>query len=273
MTPASDLPCHEVYALRYGTVERRERDNFLSPQAADAHDGPMPLDFFVWLIQSQGQCILVDTGFSAPAAARRQRSFLCPPDQALAHFGVSASNVRDVVITHMHYDHAGNLPAFPNARIHLQDREMQFATGRCMCHPTFRHFLEVDDVKAMVDKVFADRVVFHEGDEEIAPGVWVHHIGGHTLGLQVVRVHTARGWVVLASDAAHFYRNLTLRNPFPAIVDLMQMLEGYDKITRLADSEHHIVPGHDPLVRQRYRRLPIDAVDVFALHEPPRMEV
>ena len=270
MTPTSSLPQHEVYALRYGAVDRKERDNFLSPQAADAHDGPMPLDFFVWLIRAGERLILVDTGFSAPAAHKRQRSFLCPPDQALQHFGVAAADIQDVVITHMHYDHAGNLPMFPNARVHLQDKEMQFATGRCMCHPTFRHFLEVDDVKTMVEKVFADRVVFHDGDEEIAPGVWVHHIGGHTLGLQVVRVHTARGWIVLASDAAHFYRNLQIRNPFPAIVDLMQMLEGYQKIEKLADSLDHIVPGHDPLVRQRYRRLPIDAVDVLALHEPPR---
>ena len=78
MTPTSSLPQHEVYALRYGAVDRKERDNFLSPQAADAHDGPMPLDFFVWLIRAGERLILVDTGFSAPAAHKRQRSFLCP---------------------------------------------------------------------------------------------------------------------------------------------------------------------------------------------------
>ena len=87
---------------------------------------------------------------------------------------------------------------------------------------------------------------------EIAPGVSVHFIGGHTMGLQSVRVMTRRGWVVLASDAAHLYAHLAERRAFPTVYNVADMLDGHDVLRRLASSERHIVPGHDPLVMRRY---------------------
>jgi len=72
------------------------------------------------------------------------------------------------------------------------------------------------------------------------------------MGLQCVRVNTQRGWVVLASDASHFYDNMLLGAPFPIVYDVGQMLEGYASLRRWADSDAHVIPGHDPLVLQRY---------------------
>ena len=115
------------------------------------------------------------------------------------------TTISDIIVTHLHYDHAGNLDRFPNARFHLQDREMSYATGRCMCNGMLRHPFSVEHVTLMVRHVYGERVTFHSGDGEIAPGVTVHRVGGHSDGLQVVRVETARGPVVLASDAAHYY--------------------------------------------------------------------
>ena len=174
--------------------------------------------------------------------------------------------MEDVVITHLHYDHAGNLQDFPQARFHLQDAEIAYATGRLMRHDMLRHAYDVEDVVAMVRRVYAGRVVFHDGEAEIAPGISLHRIGGHTKGLQAVRVATARGKVVLASDATHFYANIRGRDPFPIVVDVAAMLEGYETLERLADSPDHIVPGHDPEVMRRYRDV---AEGVVALHEAP----
>jgi hypothetical protein len=64
--------------------------------------------------------------------------------------------------------------------------------------------------------------------------------------------------MVLASDAAHFYENLWARKPFPIVVDLQNMLDGFDTLQRLASAPGLIVPGHDPLVRQYF---PIGAAD------------
>jgi glyoxylase-like metal-dependent hydrolase (beta-lactamase superfamily II) len=95
-------------------------------------------------------------------------------------------------------------------------------------------------------------VIFHRGEAEIAPGVSVHHIGGHTKGLQSVRVHTRRGWVVLASDASHYYEHMEQERCFPLVFDVSEMIEGYATLRRLAASPKHVIPGHDPLVLKRY---------------------
>jgi glyoxylase-like metal-dependent hydrolase (beta-lactamase superfamily II) len=95
-------------------------------------------------------------------------------------------------------------------------------------------------------------VVFHDGDEELAPGLSVHHVGGHTMGLQMVRVATQRGWVVLASDAAHLYANMEEGRPYPIVYNVFDMLAGHQRAYALATSRKHVIPGHDPLVLERY---------------------
>jgi glyoxylase-like metal-dependent hydrolase (beta-lactamase superfamily II) len=121
-----------------------------------------------------------------------------------------------------------------------------------MCQDCFRGAFEVEDVVGMVREVYAGRVRFHDGDVDLFPGVSLHLIGGHTMGLQVVRVATRRGWVVLASDASHFYANMEQVRPFPIVWSVADMVDGYAKLRRLAESPQHIIPGHDPLVMQRY---------------------
>ncbi len=256
----------EAYAIRYATVERRRIENFIFH---DLHDAPGRMDYFVWLLRKGSTAVLVDTGFDAQAAAARKRRFLRCPIGALAAFGLAPEQVGNVVVTHAHYDHAGNLPLLPQARFHLQEREMGFATGRYMRHRVFRHAYCVDDVCDLVRLLHADRLEFHDGDYELMPGLSVHLIGGHTMGLQVVRVKTRRGQVVLASDAAHYLENLQARSPFPIVADMGQMLAGYERIEALADSPAHIVPGHDPAVMEQYRRVALpDGVEAVSLADP-----
>ena len=242
-------PHYEVYAIKYAHHARRASENFIG---GDSHDGPMPLDYFVWLIRGEGREIVVDTGFSAPMAAKRQRDHIRCPTEGLALLDVDANKIKDVVITHLHYDHVGNFDLFPAATFHLQDLEMNYATGRHMGKPVFSGAYEVEDVVGMVRRAYAGRVRFHDGDADIAPGISLHLIGGHTMGLQVVRVATRRGWVVVASDASHFYANMEEVRPFPIVYSVADMVEGYDRLRALAESPAHIIPGHDPLVLERY---------------------
>ena len=67
-----------------------------------------------------------------------------------------------------------------------------------------------------------------------------------------MRIPTALGWIVLASDASHFWANIRNRGPFPIVVDMARILEGYEAVERLADGPDHIIPGHDPLVLTRF---------------------
>src|SRR6202163_54007 len=258
---------HEIYALRYATMSpRTPQMNYLSP---DPHETTASdLDYFVWLIRGGGRDILVDTGFNAVEAGLRNRKLTLNPVEALASFGVAADAIRDVVVTHLHYDHAGNLDLFPNARFHLQDKEMSYATGRCMCNGLLRHPVSVEHVTLMVRHVYGERVTFHAGDGEVARGVTLHRVGGHSDGLQVVRVDTARGPVVLASDAAHYYANMHRRSPFPILYNLGDMFEGWDIVARLAGHPDRVIPGHDPIVTEIYPRAS-DKVDAYSLHLQP----
>jgi glyoxylase-like metal-dependent hydrolase (beta-lactamase superfamily II) len=258
---------YEIYAIRYATMSpRTPHMNFLVP---DPHETTAAdLDYFVWLIRGYGRDILVDTGFNETAARERSRRLTVNPVDALATFGVEAAAIRDVIVTHLHYDHAGNLDRFPNARFHLQDREMRFATGRCMCHGALRHPFSVEDVTLMVRHVYGERVAFHDGDGEVAPGITLHHVGGHSDGLQIVRVPTARGPVVLASDAAHYYANMHRGSPFPIVYNIGDMCDGWATAQRLAGHIDRVIPGHDPLVRELYPCVDKKA-DAYALHEKP----
>ena len=144
---------------------------------------------------------------------------------------------------------------------------MEFATGRYMCQPFLRLAYAAEDIRAMVSRLFEGRVQVWNGDAEFAPGVWLHHVGGHTAGLQVVRVHTRVGWLVLASDAFHFYANRDLKSPFPIVFHVGDMLTAFERVTRLADDERLIVPGHDPLVRSRFPAEPLDPEYTVRLDE------
>jgi glyoxylase-like metal-dependent hydrolase (beta-lactamase superfamily II) len=243
------LPEYEVYAIRYATREGRRQDNFIG---GDPHEGPMRMDYFCWLAIGPERRFVIDCGFTPEVAAKRKRIHLRNPVDALKLFGVDAEDVEDVILTHLHYDHVGSFAQFPKARFHLQERELAFATSKYMRHPFISHPFEVDDVVGMVRLNYRARVVFHDGDTELAPGLRLHFAGGHSAGLQFVSVHTKRGWVVLASDVTHYYENMESGRPFTTTFHVGDALEGFEKLRAIAPSLEHIVPGHDPLVMDLY---------------------
>src|SRR3546814_15133927 len=94
----------------------------------------MPLDYYVWAVVGRDRAFVLDTGFSAEMGEKRGRRHLRDPGDGLKSIGIDPAAVEDVVVSHMHYDHIGNHEPFPNARYHVQDKEMRYATGRNMCH-------------------------------------------------------------------------------------------------------------------------------------------
>ncbi len=260
----------KVYALKYSERNARVRaDSFIFD---DHPAAPHGMDYFVWVLENGPRKIVVDTGYETLDADRRQRPVLRDPATAIEALGLSAADVDTVIITHLHYDHAGGLHRYPNARFHLQAAEMAFATGPCMCHPTLQMPYTVEHVCEMVRHVYSGRVVFHDGSAEVAPGVRVHCVGGHSRGLQVVEVETEHGPLCLASDATHYYENFLKGKPFPIVVDTQAMLDGFGTLTRLAGTPDRVIPGHDPLVTEYFPRL--DNVDfAWRLDVGPRVRV
>ncbi|MEE2803305.1 MAG: N-acyl homoserine lactonase family protein [Pseudomonadota bacterium] len=258
----SECDVYEVYAVCYAVRrDRMRRENYIASGLTDpVHDQLEPLAYFVWALRNDERTIVVDTGFDEAEAERRHvasgKVWTCDygrsPADGLKMIGIDSREVNDVIVTHLHYDHAGTLYDFPKAQFHLQETEVQYATGPHMTQGFFSSAYTVDHVVEVVRNVFQRRVVFHQGDSRVAPGVTVHHIGGHTMGIQCVRVKTQSGWLVLASDASHFYGNFEDRAPFPIVYNVADMLRGFERLETLAGPGGRIIPGHDPLVLTRY---------------------
>ena len=266
----ADTETYEILAVKYGSHSKRTRnDNFMH---ADDHNAPSKIDYFIWVIRNANRTIVVDTGFERKEAASRGRQIDHEPKEILQRVGVDAEKIDNLIVSHLHYDHAGTLHDFPAARFHLQESEMAYATGRCMCDEALRGPFTADHVCDMVKHVYSGRVQFYNGDGQIAPGITVHHTPGHSKGIQCVRVMTEHGPVVLATDAAHFYDNFELRKPFSVTVDVEATLRSYDKLTELAGDPRNVIPGHDPLVLSRYPAWKPDAQGIVHRLDLPRLD-
>lgn len=242
----------EVYQLVVGTKEVPLRGCLLR----GGDDSPVHFTYSFWVVRHDAGVLLVDTGFGPEVAARRGISFGRGCAEALRGLGVAPGEVTDVVLTHLHFDHAGGLDALPAARVHLQAADLAFYTGPYMRFGLCSSAVEAADVAAVRRLAGAGRLVRLDGDGEIRPGVRVLRVGGHTPGTQLVEVDGDGGRVVLAADAAHLYANLERRVPFPVLHDVPSSCEAFERLDELAAAGADVVPGHDGAVMSRYPRVP-----------------
>ncbi len=240
----------EIYAIRHATNDTRTRGvNFISDPDPTAL---LTLDFFCWVLKSGEDIIVVDTGLDPAKGARNGHRQVMSPPEGWAALGIDPEKVETVVLTHAHYDHLGYLDALPNARFLMQAEEMAYVTGPWMEKPTFRHAYWPDEIARLVHYLHDGRLHLHERDHEVAPGVTAHWVGGHCAGQEILRIHTARGWVVLASDALHYYEEYERGIPFAVAFSIAEMIASHDLIRDLADSDDHVLPAHDPRLLDLY---------------------
>jgi glyoxylase-like metal-dependent hydrolase (beta-lactamase superfamily II) len=245
-----------VLAVRYGTLQTTRSDAYYRYQAYGEPDGPQRLDYFFWIVRRGDETILVDTGFDPEVGRRRGRTCLIEPAEAMAQLGVSADTVSRVVLTHLHYDHTGNLGRFPDAQLLVSARELDFWLGPLARRAQFAHAVEATELGQVLAAVDAGRVRRLEGGEEIADGVHAVLLGGHSPGQIALGIDGRAGWIVLASDAMHFYEELERDRPFGVLADLAGMYEAYDTLRELSGAPHaQLVPGHDAAVMARYPRV------------------
>jgi glyoxylase-like metal-dependent hydrolase (beta-lactamase superfamily II) len=240
-----------VYAVRYGEREGRRGEHFHGYD--DRSDEPHATAYFVWLAISVEHTVVVDTGMRPQRARQLDGLRYLAPTTALAELDVVPEAVDHVVLTHLHYDHAGGADEFPRAQYVLQQSELDYWTGPEAKRIAREHWLLDEAALAHLQAAAtAGRMRLIDGDAAVVPGLTVHRVGGHTAGLQVVRVRTARGHVVLASDAALFYENLEDDRPFGVVHAMPDVYTAFDRVRALADDPCLVVAGHDPLVLERY---------------------
>jgi glyoxylase-like metal-dependent hydrolase (beta-lactamase superfamily II) len=246
---------YQVTIVKYGTRSTVRSDVYLNFHLYHEDDRAIEMDYFFWVIRNNQRTVLVDTGFSPRGGEARNRTLLADIPTLLHHFGVDPASSPAVIVTHAHYDHAGNLELFPTSEIIMAERELSFWAGRHGRRALFHHSVD-DDGLAHLQAIKAQgRLKLFEGSIQVAPGIEVIEVGGHTPGQCVVKVTTSDGTVLLASDAIHYYEEYDRDMPFTSVADIVGMYEGFDYVRHMVDSGEvkHLVSGHDPATLSRFK--------------------
>jgi glyoxylase-like metal-dependent hydrolase (beta-lactamase superfamily II) len=247
--PRQPSPTYEVYAVRYGTVPNFQVRGLIA--GADT-SRRMDIAMSVWLLKGNGRTVLVDAGFYRDKFVQRWKpTGFIPPQLALRGVNVKPEDVTDIIISHIHWDHADGADLFPNARVWVQREEYDHHIS-----PSGEQrdrAIDPDDAKMFASLMKRGRVELVKGDSvEIIPGITVFTGGKHTFASQYATVRTAAGPVVLASDNAYLYENLESRRPIAQTLDSLSNLAAQARMLRLAGSVRRVVPGHDALVFVRF---------------------
>jgi glyoxylase-like metal-dependent hydrolase (beta-lactamase superfamily II) len=244
---------YEVLAVRYGTRMGTRGETYLNYRLYGEADGPLPMDYFVWVVRNAERTVVVDTGYSVPVGVRRGRQVLVEPTAALAQVGVDAATAGHVVVTHAHYDHIGNLDRFPAAEVLLSRREYEFWNGPYGSRLQFAHAVEASELQVLRDVNDEDRLTLVGERHRMAPGIELLEVGGHTPGQTIVLVDVDGGQVVLASDAVHYYEEYERQRPFSTVANLADMYRTFDLLRELTSAPSAaLVAGHDPEVMRRF---------------------
>lgn len=241
-------PTYEVYALSYGIYPNFPVSALLA--GADK-DRKIDLQMMIWLIKGPGRRnILVDTGcYHENVVKGKGIKNLIKASEAIAKLGLSAADITDVIITHMHWDHADGMDLFPNAKIWIQKDEYVYYTGLAWQSEGKHGGIEPDDVLTLVKLNMDHRVNLVGGDNvEIIGGIKVYTGGRHTFASQYVSVRTTSGTIVIASDNMYLYENLEKHAPIAQTFDPDSNLKAQDRMKQIASRPDLIVPGHDPEV-------------------------
>jgi glyoxylase-like metal-dependent hydrolase (beta-lactamase superfamily II) len=247
-----------VIAVRHGEVVQQRRDAFLDAQTLPDPDDSITLAYYFWVIRTPTGTIIVDTGFDETVARRRGRRVLIGVPRALEALGIAPDDDIDVILTHAHYDHIGNVRWFSRARLHMAAAELTYWTSPESAHPDRRTLVEEDELAVVAAADSAGRLRLVEHEYEIAPGVTILAGPGHTPGELMVRVDTADGGVLLTSDAVHFDEELESDRPFRHMCDVPESRHTYEAIRAMhaAGTVRHVVSGHDSAVSSAYPPLP-----------------
>lgn len=249
----------EVIAVRVGTRDTHRSDVYLNYRLYGQDDGPAVVDYFFWIVRNSERVIVVDTGFGPEAGARRGRQLLLHPAEALVRLEIPLESVADVVVTHGHYDHTGNLDLFPHARIHMAESEYNFWTSRIAENTQFSYYSEDAEIGQLRLAHQEERLRLFTGEASPWAGLRLVEVGGHTPGQAMAYVSTNDGVVLLASDAVHFYEELERDMPFTAISDLPTMYEVFEDLRGNQGTTYDaLIPGHDRDVLTRFP--PCDAL-------------
>jgi glyoxylase-like metal-dependent hydrolase (beta-lactamase superfamily II) len=249
----------ELIAVRYGVMEATKARLFHNFHNYGEPDAPASLAYYFWVLRDGERVVLFDTGWDPAVARRRGRDCLVEPLAALAALGIAPAQVDTILVSHFHYDHIGNLRAFPAAELVVPSTEVEFWTAPIARGGQFAAHVEDAELAVVEAARAAGRVREVSGEAEVLPGIRAIEVGGHSPGQLMFLLAGERRDVLLTSDAVHLYEDYERDRPSSVVADLAAMYRAHARVRDLAAAGTTIVPGHDPLVMDRFPAL--DDVD------------
>jgi glyoxylase-like metal-dependent hydrolase (beta-lactamase superfamily II) len=250
----ADADQYEVYAVRFATIAGFPVSSLV---AGASRDRRLDIAMMIWVLKGGGRVALVDSGF------HRERYFrqfavkdYIKPSEAILPLGIRPEEVTDLLVTHMHWDHAGGIDLFPAARVWIQKDEYDYYAGEAWQSDRTHGGIDEEDVVELVKRNIAGKVSFVRGDDETSlPGIGFGVGGRHTWASQFIAVETGRDVVVIASDNMYLYENMEKHLPVAQTLDAASNLRTQDRMRSLVTEPRLLVPGHDPAVFARFPRV------------------
>jgi len=247
---------YEIYALKFAGPFIRTGAHLMWYRDWDKIE---KINYYIWCIKGAGETVVVDAGVTPQMAAARELDGYVNPVEVLDRINIKADEVRHVVITHMHFDHAGGVSLFPRATFYIQEDEYRFWLENPIAgRPPFKHVSDAASTAYLASLEGTDRLTLLNGDRQILPGIQCLLSPGHTVALQTVAVNTTRGTAIIGSDCAHVFRNYQEDWPSALIVDLLGWMQTYDKLRERVSSPDLLFPGHDLLLTENYPEIARD---------------
>ena len=236
---------YEIVIAKYGSRRARRGEVFLN-ETVDP-DGEIDMAYYFWVIRNASRTILVDTGFAAGVGIQRGRTVHADPLDLFARLGVAPETAPDIIVSHAHYDHIGNLAAFERSAVTIARAELEFWASPMRRRGDFAALTESSEIDALLAADREGRVIAIDGPFEFAPGVRLIPVGGHTPGQLMVEVETYQGTVLLTSDVIHFDEELERDRPFTFLTDLVAQYAAFDLVRGARDVGTIVISGHDPI--------------------------
>jgi N-acyl homoserine lactone hydrolase len=238
-----------------------------TPVASNLGLADIPMIYSVVQTEVAGRrkVLLVDTGFATgESMTGRKFADFESPDVTLAKIALTPADIDTILLTHLHFDHVGNISAFPNATIYVQGSEYEgwrSVLRKLGDMPSSKQSWVMSSMNPVdmpiFERAMADgRVTFLDGSLQVAPGISLHLASDtHTFGSQWLEIATPSGPYVLAGDCVVSYANLERMWP-PGYHqgNAWNLIECYEQLKALVgpDRLERIVVGHDMEIFNRH---------------------
>jgi len=251
---SADGGTYEVYAVRFATIAGFRVSSLVA--GAD-RERRLDIAMMIWVLRDGARVAIVDSGFHREQYFRQFAVVdYVKPSEAIAPLGIKPEAVTDLLLTHMHWDHAGGIDLFPSARIWIQKDEYDYYSGEAWQSDRTHGGIDRDDVVELVKRNVAGKVTLVRGDDDASlPGIGFGVGGKHTWASQFVTVRTGDRVAVIASDNMYLYENLEKHLPVAQTLDAASNLRTQDRMRTLASEPRLLIPGHDPAIFERFPRV------------------